>query len=552
MSQILPNTTRAEDAKIYLKRINALDPYSAYLTSTILSSKDVPENVVLIERLDYKPGSSNDTEQPEWTSSFGLIPVDKAGPSEEPLPEWLTGIRKPQTPREAEKVEPQEAKLLPVVPEEVAQSIEIKVAPSDIPQWLREIAPPSPIAENEIEKISTLNSTGVESTPHWLRKINPSQETWEASNENLVGEAPASTSTDELPDWLKALGNVSPNEQQSIESTSEPGPQETNPESLQEFPKWLQELKTLAPSEAAVASPSSEDISPSREIPTAEQASQNLIEAQPPPAQPAIEIPEWLKELGKDQTITTSTSEIQPSTSFEAVEGTTPDSSNTHLTTETHQTADAIPAEPGIEDYHQSPEAITPVISELIPPPLAPSIDNDGELPGWLQDLLATEEVTPEPAQEAEVTIQRPDELQAAAQQETLAQQEFIAPVKPMTELSQWLPEVEIGEETIPSQQVAAPPELEKVAQEPANLQELLQESQAAFLEGKVELALRGYTQLLDKGVFVDETIHDLRDSLSRFPADISIWEVLGDAYVRSNRIQDALDAFIKAEELLR
>jgi len=80
----------------------------------------------------------------------------------------------------------------------------------------------------------------------------------------------------------------------------------------------------------------------------------------------------------------------------------------------------------------------------------------------------------------------------------------------------------------------------------------LLQQSQAAFVEGKVEIALQGYSQLLNKGLFVNETIHDLTDALSRFPTDISILQELGDAYVRVNRLQDALDAFAKAEELFR
>jgi cytochrome c-type biogenesis protein CcmH/NrfG len=39
---------------------------------------------------------------------------------------------------------------------------------------------------------------------------------------------------------------------------------------------------------------------------------------------------------------------------------------------------------------------------------------------------------------------------------------------------------------------------------------------------------------------------------LYRFPVDVNIWQSLGDAYMRANRLQDALDAYTKAEELLR
>ena len=44
----------------------------------------------------------------------------------------------------------------------------------------------------------------------------------------------------------------------------------------------------------------------------------------------------------------------------------------------------------------------------------------------------------------------------------------------------------------------------------------------------------------------------DLREALYRYPVEVSLWQALGDAYMRSNRLQEALDAYTKAEELLR
>ena len=64
--------------------------------------------------------------------------------------------------------------------------------------------------------------------------------------------------------------------------------------------------------------------------------------------------------------------------------------------------------------------------------------------------------------------------------------------------------------------------------------------------------ALENYARLIKKGRFLDEVIFDLRDALYRFPVDVNIWQFLGDAYMRANRLQDALDAYTKAEELLR
>ncbi len=64
--------------------------------------------------------------------------------------------------------------------------------------------------------------------------------------------------------------------------------------------------------------------------------------------------------------------------------------------------------------------------------------------------------------------------------------------------------------------------------------------------------ALESYAKLIKKGRYLDEVIYDLREALYRYPVEVTIWQSLGDAYMRSNRLQDALDAYTKAEELLR
>jgi hypothetical protein len=64
--------------------------------------------------------------------------------------------------------------------------------------------------------------------------------------------------------------------------------------------------------------------------------------------------------------------------------------------------------------------------------------------------------------------------------------------------------------------------------------------------------ALEAYGKLIKKGRFLEEVIFDLREALYRYPVEVSIWQALGDAYMRANRLQDALDAYTKAEELLR
>ena len=69
---------------------------------------------------------------------------------------------------------------------------------------------------------------------------------------------------------------------------------------------------------------------------------------------------------------------------------------------------------------------------------------------------------------------------------------------------------------------------------------------------GNLTEAAQGYRKLIKKGKMLEEIIFDLREAQYRHPVDVIIWQTLGDAYMRANRLQDALDAFTKAEELLR
>ncbi len=69
---------------------------------------------------------------------------------------------------------------------------------------------------------------------------------------------------------------------------------------------------------------------------------------------------------------------------------------------------------------------------------------------------------------------------------------------------------------------------------------------------GNIAAALDIYDKLIRRGKSLEEIIRDLRDALYRYPVEVPIWQALGDAYMRANRLQEALDAYTKAEELMR
>jgi cytochrome c-type biogenesis protein CcmH/NrfG len=76
--------------------------------------------------------------------------------------------------------------------------------------------------------------------------------------------------------------------------------------------------------------------------------------------------------------------------------------------------------------------------------------------------------------------------------------------------------------------------------------------AQSHLSSGDVPAALQHYDKLIRRGKLLEEIIRDLREALYRYPVEVTVWQTLGDAYMRGNRLQEALDAYTKAEELLR
>ncbi len=79
-----------------------------------------------------------------------------------------------------------------------------------------------------------------------------------------------------------------------------------------------------------------------------------------------------------------------------------------------------------------------------------------------------------------------------------------------------------------------------------------LGDAQTQLGRGNIQAALDIYGKLIRRGKSLEDIIRDLRDALYRYPVEVPLWQSLGDAYMRANRLQEALDAYTKAEELLR
>jgi tetratricopeptide (TPR) repeat protein len=211
---------------------------------------------------------------------------------------------------------------------------------------------------------------------------------------------------------------------------------------------------------------------------------------------------------------------------------------------------------------------------EFTPPPTGPlgQSASEADLPSWLRGLESNVE---EDAEAVAPSVERlPDWLRG---------EEPEAPMPPApTRPTEWMPEAPKPTPTLvpapaPKPVVAKPAPKPKKAErkaepkpkpEPATTEDrsrlrrtgmlppLIDPSLAAARDalshGKIPDALQAYGNLIRKGKMLEDITFDLKEALYRFPVEVSIWQALGDAYMRANRLQDALDAYTKAEELLR
>jgi len=313
LAEILPTTSRAQDAEIYRQRVYAMDPYLAYLRPGMISSLEVPENTVTLDHLEWLPEQDQEAQQPEWTRTVGVAWLGK---EEEALPDWYSALREEpseittpvETPPEAEtpappQIEPptEAESLIPDWMREAGWKLrggeteesgeetleealpESEIEPAEIPEWLQDIAPPmseEPKAEESVTPeaeawFDHLLKTATTSEPSPLESELPSggpEQNLESELEPPVewpesSEAPPSISglqesetqaaletpsaEEAIPDWLAGIATPAP-------STPEPTPEVAYEGEF--VPAWLEDVESQpeGPSPTAEATPESE------------------------------------------------------------------------------------------------------------------------------------------------------------------------------------------------------------------------------------------------------------------------------------------------------
>jgi tetratricopeptide (TPR) repeat protein len=349
---------------------------------------------------------------------------------------------------------------------------------------------------------------------------------------------------EEEPEWVKHAKDLNvPHEPVSASTTPAPEPEVVSeppaaeqPAEVDEVDAWLKNLEgegTPEPASAADETAIWLKGLEEEEIPQAEVPAENR----------AGDLPDWMKNV-----------EVAPE-----------DKSSTIFAEEAELSATWMP--PASEE----------------PAPKVESKVEEEALPGWLGELENEEEQVSTPADTGDLPAWLLSEEAAPAVPEPTTFSDW-KPVEKTRE--QLMPEEQpVGEQSAPETLPTAPFEMaegetvlepEQPRQESAparkvraskpepvlqpeagglnipTVDPVLAMARDELAQNNISGALGSYGKLIKKARYLDEVIYDLREALYRYPVDVGLWQSLGDAYMRANRLQDALDAYTKAEELLR
>ncbi|MGB8212154.1 MAG: tetratricopeptide repeat protein [Anaerolineales bacterium] len=360
------------------------------------------------------------------------------------------------------------------------------------PDWFQKSSdnqPATPVQEEAVPAVPEMPAEDITITS-WLSKLDVEEAVGKKSPEAL-SEVPPAAPAEELPDWLK-----------DIEKPTAPL---EAPKADNDLPEWLRH--PTPPSEP-------EPIIPT---PTLEPASD-------------LDMPAWM-----DENIPVA-GEAAPTMPEEWVPAETKAAAGPVTTAAPTPVAAPIP--PAVPT--------TPVMPPVVTPSTPVTVPTSAVIPPQVAE--------PSPTAASIIPIETPPAVEptpVAAPAPTAESTPVVASALPIE------PPLAAEPVPIPVQTPVKRPTLKQTGMlSHVPLQdkdaELLSSAQTVLDQNSLEEAMKRYAKLIKKGRLLDEIIHDLREAIYRYPVDVIIWQTLGDAYMRANRLQDALDAYTKAEELLR
>ncbi len=433
----------------------------------------------------------------------------------------------------------------------------------EVPDWLRDLSVAAPATEavpaapEEAKPVPIAEPEAAIPLPEeaWAEAPPPSAPAAEPRVEPEVGPAL------EVPASLRALVDLGILDEAGLASAlAEMTPEELAAREAEEIPDWLR------------------DLAPEGPFPAADQVVPPLPEAAEGVG--VITLPAWLRDLAPPEALPAVEPEAEMLPEPEAV------------ALEAEPEAELALPEPEIEievePIFPEPEVkIEPELEavalepEPIPPPWEVEAEPEAELAlPELEVEIEVEPIFPEP----EVKIE--PELEAAALEPEPVPPPWEVEAEPEAELALPEPEVEIEVEPIfPEPEAEIEPEPEAVALEPEPLPALpeaepeaaevkaeapalermlaqleasprdytlrLQVARHLQAEGRLAEALDQYERLVNAGRLLPEVLDSLPSLVETTPEQYRAWQILGDAYMKTDRLNEALAAYREARRAL-
>jgi len=486
------------------------------------AQEDLPDFIRKVQQPENEPGSPGETIEP------GLLGMSAA--EQDDALAWLEGLAAKQGAK----------------PEELLTKLEERLEHE--PEWVRQaksLNDKTDLSGEAVEGIeeSSTEFSDTEDLPDFLKKLSrPVEESAfnvEEGNDGVAEDGMEETeATFTSPDGLEAV--------QEIESEKLPANFE---ETLADELEWINE-------EPGAAQPAGEISSDVDETGVWLQSlGEGATEEQPDLSD--NETPEWLEAVTPadiEDTQSDALKEVEAEAQAEVEMAWTPEEDNQPASEE--QPPDWLLS---LEGETQAPLEEVRKVEDL--PEWLAGLDEEkleetafasDSLPEWLRAESETEPASAEPVSSSDWTP-----VEASPAEPLLEEEPSEQPEHPREDEPSGQPEPSLA----PVQEKIQPtfPKEAPVKTRPGATGSLsvagdpvLTLAQDELLRGNIPAALDTYGKLIKKGRLLDEVIFDLREVLYRYPVEVSIWQALGDAYLRANRLQDALDAYTKAEELLR
>ncbi len=426
LAEILPTTSRADDARVYQQNINALDPYAAFLTATVRTTDQVPDNAVMLERLEYIPAQTS-PDQPAWAQTVGVQLDEESSET----PDWLIAP-------------PGETPTAPPLAEESTRE-PIANTEDAIPDWMKTAGwqpstgaeePVSFLSEEELTDGGSLGAPVAANIPDWLKEMAPPAE--DQFESGFVPDAANPKEDDQLKALESLLGEANPGEE------TPQAPSQTS-ESHSDLPDWFSAITedNAVPAQddlPAWLKPQDADLSPTDSAPfelSEASADPDFLTAETKAApaaepEPMADLPDWLKSDDSQSLMDAfaeTSAETPPASLLEssesAVESLAGDLPDWIAPVDEVAPAKEYPVEPQelpewlrqveAEEPAAEIEGEAPFISTqdlgLEPAPKAAALSAGEDLPEWLRESAPAEDEieAAEPIQDAFTPLEGPE-----------------------------------------------------------------------------------------------------------------------------------------------